>query len=37
MTGAGNSELLHGGSVVVFLLRVAILIKKEMAEEDERW
>ena len=37
VTGAGNYELLHGGRVVVFLLCVAILIKKEMAEEDERW
>ena len=35
MTGAGNYERLLGGRVVVFLLRVATLIKKEMAEKDE--
>lgn len=31
MIGAGNYEHLLGGRVVVFLLRVATLIKKEMA------
>lgn len=36
VTGASNYERLLGGRVVVFLLRVATLTKKEMAERKMR-